>query len=125
VVRHAGLSVGEGIEYEFQLEAPVEARAIRFHFATPPGVSVRVGTIRFFLEGRQRFQMAPEQFIVTSRNGFATGNGTVTMARDGETLSIHPKTPPRARADRVNATLTVSRLDLLDHPACAKGGKDR
>lgn len=125
LLRQPGLMVGDAVSYEFQFDAPITVATLKFHFATPPGLSIRVGPIRFFLEGRQQFQMAPEQFVVISRNGFAVGKGTVTISRDGETLSIHPKKPLNVLADRVNAALSVSRLDLLDHPACAKIAKGR
>jgi len=119
LLTHAGPSIGHNIAYEFPLFTPETVKKLRFHFSTPPGLSIKINSISFFFEGKLQANLSQDQYIVSSRNGFSTDKATVTTSRAKELLVIHPYDSFGVRADKVIAKISVSRLAILNHPGCS------
>ena len=77
-------------------------------------------SVDFYFEGIWKTKLSRNQYVVASRNGFQTKEGIVTTSRKSELLSIYPRELRVVEADQLNVSLTVSRLDLLDHSACKR-----
>jgi hypothetical protein len=120
LVTHSGPILGKQIPYQFHLNTPIPIHSLRFHFATPPGLLIKIESIDFYLEGIWKSKLSRDQYVVASRNGFQTGDGVVTTSRKSELLAIYPNDFKAVKADQLNVSLTVSRLNLLDHSACKR-----
>jgi len=121
LITHSGPVIGKGIPYQFHLNAPTPVHSLRVHFASPPGLLIKINSVDFYFAGVWKTKLSRDQYVISSRNGFQTEDGIVITSRKSETLAIYPKDFPPVEADQLNVSLTVSRLDLLDHPACKRG----
>ena len=121
LISHSGPVLGKHISYQFHLNTPMSVFSLRVHLATPPGLQITIESVDFYFEGIWKTKLSRDQYVVASRNGFQTGDGIVTTSRKSELLAIYPKEFQAVEADQLNVSLTVSRLDLLDHPACKRG----
>ena len=117
-VSHLGLRIGENIAYEFSLSGPRKIEDLRLHFASPPGILIRIENIGLSLQGLKQATLGRGDFTIMSRRGFQTAEGTVTAARNGERIWLNIDPSLRADADMLTLTLSVSRLDLTAHSVC-------